>query len=405
MIFYPLSRYLFFFFFKKKNFGDPQPRKKPIADHECEQRLGILDPAVFRHAHGLFPWDDDGLEFLIELVIGRPRPEILAEVEVHPLVHDPRTDIPIPDAANPPGVVAGLFQEFPLRGLVGRLPGVDRPGGHLEQRPIDRIASIPDQADVPLVDPVGTSATAPAWRTTSRSAIVPSRSPTCYKAQVSSRRARKMIRRVISGSAMVLSEALSAPLRCAKDKRAHPPLILAAYSTVQLFFRIVASNRDSWLGRSIFVGLSQMPMIVTSLHCRTIVLGLTPQATARRPSEASGTNVASACRELALRDPRSNGRDSPTHASDKNDFDTPLAGFESATGTKETSIEPRTIGAEADATHGEPIPPMKSEIEESTLMLRRPSTAGTPGVETTLSMAEATRSFEDMEASEAETTG
>ncbi len=83
---------------------------------------------------------------------GGPGTEILAQVKVHPLVHHTRADVPLPDALDACRLVAGLFQKLSLGGLVGRLAGVDRPGGHFEQRSTDRVAAVLDQADVIRVD-------------------------------------------------------------------------------------------------------------------------------------------------------------------------------------------------------------------------------------------------------------
>ena len=46
------------------------------------------------------------------------------------------------------GLVAGLLQQLTPGGLVGRLAGVDRAGRDLEQRPVDRVPTVADEADM-----------------------------------------------------------------------------------------------------------------------------------------------------------------------------------------------------------------------------------------------------------------
>ena len=52
----------------------------------------------------------------------------------------PGRNVPIADAADPAGAIAGLFQQLALGGLLGRFAGVDRARRDFEQRLADRIA-------------------------------------------------------------------------------------------------------------------------------------------------------------------------------------------------------------------------------------------------------------------------
>src|SRR4051812_19754788 len=81
----------------------------PIADHQGEQRLGILDSTVFGHSHGIVPGDDDGLELLVGLMLDRAWMEILAEVQIHPLVHHTRAHEPFADPTDTARPIAGLI--------------------------------------------------------------------------------------------------------------------------------------------------------------------------------------------------------------------------------------------------------------------------------------------------------
>ena len=64
---------------------------------------------------------------------GGPRPKVLAEIQVHPLVHYPRANIPLPDAADPPGggPVSGERPDFAMTFVTVRsmCPGGVRPPG------------------------------------------------------------------------------------------------------------------------------------------------------------------------------------------------------------------------------------------------------------------------------------